>query len=64
MPNPFGKPFQMTILVNADCAIIVFMGYTPVAWSTKRKGAVTYHTEFAVLKEATEQAIIGNKHSK
>ncbi|GFH49047.1 hypothetical protein CTEN210_05523 [Chaetoceros tenuissimus] len=71
MPTPFGAPLQMTILVDADHAhdrltgrsltgIIIFVGSTPVYWSTKRQGAVatsTYHSEFAALKEATEQAI-------
>lgn len=71
MPPPFGDPLQVTILVDADHAhdrstgrsltgLIVFVGSTPVFWSTKRQGAVatsTYHAEFAALKEATEQAI-------
>ncbi|GFH61249.1 gag-pol polyprotein [Chaetoceros tenuissimus] len=66
MPTPFGAPLQMTILVDADHAhdrltgrsltgLIIFVGSTPVYWSTKRQGAVatsTYHAEFAALKEA------------
>ena len=62
---------KIVILVDSDCVhdrltgrsltgIIVFVGSTPVSWSTKRQRAVatsTYQAEFAALKSATEQAI-------
>jgi len=70
-PKPYGRELDTTVLFDADHAhdhktrrsisgIIVFVGSTPVAFSSKRQGCIatsTYCAEFLAMRSATEEAI-------
>ena len=71
LPEPYGDPLEVVILVDADhghdlltrrslTGLLAYIDSTPVAWSAKRQGCVatsTYAAEFMELKAATEQAM-------
>jgi hypothetical protein len=70
-PRPKGKPVRVTIFVDADhgtnqvdrrsiTGLIVFIGTTPIRWSSKRQSSIetsTYGAELAALRIAVEEAI-------
>ena len=71
MPKAFGPELSTSVFFDADHAhdlrtrrsvsgIIVFVGSTPVLWSSKRQGCVatsTYCSEFVAMRTAVEEAI-------
>jgi hypothetical protein len=71
MPTPYGKEMKMSVFFDADHAhdkktrrsitgIILFVGSTPVLWSSKRQGCVassTYCAEFIAMRTAVEETI-------
>lgn len=71
LPKPYGKELQTSVFFDADHAhdqktrrsvsgIFVFVGSTPVIWSSKRQGCVatsTYTAEFISTRTAVEEAI-------
>ena len=70
-PEAFGRELQTSVFFDADHAhdqktrrsitgIIVFVGSTPVLWSSKRQGCIassTYSAEFVAMRIAVEEAI-------
>ena len=75
-PPSFGPPLQTSIMVDSDHAhdkktrrsltgMLIYVGSTPVAWTSKRQATVassTYAAEYSALRSATEEAI-GLRHT-
>lgn len=70
-PQPYGRSLQTSVFFDADHAhdhktrrsisgLIIFVGSTPVSWSSKRQGCIatsTYCAEFVSMRSAVEEAI-------
>ena len=70
-PKPYGTELHSTVFFDADHAhdtvtrrsisgLLVFVGSTPVIWSSKRQGCIatsTYCAEFVAMRTAVEEAI-------
>ena len=71
VPKPMVDEMEISVFVDSDHAhdkvtrrsmtgMIIFVGRTPIFYSSKRQGAIetsTYSAEFCALKQATEEAI-------
>ena len=71
VPEPVVEEMEISVFVDSDHAhdkitrrsmtgMIIFVGRTPILYSSKRQGAIetsTYGAEFCAMKQATEEAI-------